>query len=64
MKAIRWLKMCYSGLDMGAIYPVEKEWAGAYEGFFLIYDEFGRSVTLHKRLLGILFEEVSHVHSL
>ena len=60
MKAIKWLKMCYTGLDMGAIYPVEKEFEGTYAGFFLIYDEFGRGVTLHKRLLGICFEDVSH----
>jgi hypothetical protein len=60
MKAIKWLKMCYTGLDLGAIYPVEKEWLGEYDGFFLIYDEFGRGVTLHKRYLGVLFTEANY----
>jgi hypothetical protein len=54
MKSIKWLKMCYSGLDMGAAYDVVNEW----EGFLFFYDEFGRMLSVHIRYLGILFEEV------
>jgi hypothetical protein len=52
MKAIKWLKMCYSGRDMGAVYPVESEW----EGFLFFYDEFGRMLSVHTRYAGILFD--------
>lgn len=55
MKSIKWLKMCYPGLDMGATYSVEKEWCG----FLFITDEFGRLQTVHNRYSGILFKEVS-----
>jgi hypothetical protein len=54
MKAIKWLKMCYSGRDMGAVYPVENEW----DGFLFFYDEWGRLLSVHTRYNGILFEEV------
>ena len=60
MKAIRWLKMLYPGMDLGAIYPVEKEFEGVLSGYILITDEFGRHVMLHKRYLGYLFTEVYH----
>jgi hypothetical protein len=59
MKSIKWLKMCYPGMDLGATYPVEKEFTGTLEGYLLITDEFGRNVMLHKCYLGILFTEVS-----
>jgi hypothetical protein len=52
---IKWLKMCYSGLDMGATYAVESEWCG----FLFFYDEFGRLQSVHTRYSGILFAEVS-----
>lgn len=58
MKAIRWLKTLYPGMDLLAVYPIEKEFYGTLAGYFLITDEFGRSVMLHKRYLGILFTEI------
>lgn len=56
MKAIKWLKTCYPGMDFGATYLVEKEW----NGFLFICDEFGRITPLHKHYLGVLFAEVNH----
>lgn len=48
---IKWLKMCYSGRDMGAVYPIEREW----EGFLSFYDDWGRPSCVHIRYFGILF---------
>lgn len=59
MKRIKWLKTCYSGLDMGAIYPVENQWSG----FIFFRDEFGRLQCFSTRYLGVLFVEVSHGNS-
>ena len=59
MKAIKWLRMCYSRLDMGAIYPVENQWSG----FIFFRDEFGRLQSVHARYLGILFAEVIKSYS-
>ena len=56
MKYIKWLKMCYPGLDMGAVYSVEKEW----EDWLFFFNEFGRQIVVHSCYKGILFEEVSH----
>jgi hypothetical protein len=56
MKSIKWLKMCYSGRDMGAVYPVE----GEFNGFLFFTDDWGRPSCVHTRYAGILFEEVSH----
>jgi hypothetical protein len=56
MKSIKWLKMCYSGRDMGAVYPIEGEW----QGFLFFTDDWGRPSCVHTRYVGILFEEVSH----
>ena len=53
MKSIKWLKTCYSGLDMGAIYPVEDQWSG----FIFFRDEFGRLQSVHTRYTDILFTE-------
>ena len=61
MKAIKWLKMLYPGMDLGAVYPIEKEFTGVLDGFLLITDEFGRGVLLHKRYLGILFTYIEGV---
>jgi hypothetical protein len=53
MKSIKWLKMCYSGRDMGAVYPVE----GERQGFLFFTDDWGRPSCIHTRYLGILFVE-------
>lgn len=54
MKSIKWLKMRYSGLDMGAVYEIVSEW----EGFLFFFDEFGRMQSFHNRYNGILYEVV------
>lgn len=60
MKSIQWLKMCYSGRDMGAIYPVENE----RQGFLFFTDDWGRPSSVHIRYLGILFAEVDDANKL
>lgn len=56
MKAIKWLKVCYSGLDMGSIYPVENQW----NNFIFFRDEFGCLQCFSTHYLGILFVDASH----
>jgi len=55
MKAIKWLKMCYSGIDLGAVYFIEKE----FDGFMFFRDEFGRLQSVHSRYRDVLFTEIA-----